>query len=596
MTDPDVFSGVNPVLRAAMARRGFTALTAVQQAVLDAASTGVNLRISSQTGSGKTVAIGMALADELLERHQERLKAETRAVGPLALFVCPTRELAAQVKTELSWLFAGVERMLIAVVTGGTDIGRERKLLARRPTIVVGTPGRLLDHTRSGALRLSVVEHVILDEADQMLDMGFRDELDAIVEALPETRRSHLVSATFPAAVRRFADRFAPDALRIEGTKLGDANADIQHQVHVVRTRDQYAALVNTLLLVQGARCLVFVRRRVDASEIAERLAGDGFSTLPLSGDLPQAQRTRTLNAFRNGIVRTIIATDVAARGIDVADIATVVHVDLPHDATTYTHRAGRTGRAGNKGRSVLLVTPRAERHVQRVLERARVTAEWSPLPTAAKIKKALSKRARRRVHEAMSSETPLTPAQRAYADKLLAQYEPAELVSRLLVLAEPPLPREPIELTAENRSQGPRERPSADAFVVFTLDWGHRRGATPARVLAQICRRGDITSQQVGALDIGPTDTRIEIARAVADAFAKRVAAEDDDEQGSPITRGGGPIERRGRPQRRGSRRGRDDDRAPRGPGRRGREDGKHAAKGRARKGPPRKGRFPRR
>ncbi|MCB0969688.1 MAG: C-terminal helicase domain-containing protein, partial [Ilumatobacter sp.] len=204
---------------------------------------------------------------------------------------------------------------------------------------------------------------------------------------------------------RRFAERFAPDALRIEGTTLGVANVDIEHVVHLVRARDQYAALVNTLLLVQGARCLVFVRRRTDAAEVAEQLAGDGFSTLPLSGDLPQAQRTRTLSAFRNGIVRTLIATDVAARGIDVADIDTVVHVDLPRDATTYTHRAGRTGRAGNKGRSVLLAAPRDERHVQRVLERARVDAEWTELPSAAKIKKALSKRARRRVHEAMSDE-----------------------------------------------------------------------------------------------------------------------------------------------------------------------------------------------
>jgi ATP-dependent RNA helicase DeaD len=548
-----------------MERRGFTALTAVQRAVLEADARGANFRISSQTGSGKTVAIGMALADELIETFTAHVSAGTRAAGPLALFVCPTRELAAQVRSELSWLFAEVPRMVIGVVTGGTDIGRERKLLSRRPAILVGTPGRLLDHVRASALKFTDLQHVVLDEADQMLDMGFRDELDAIVDALPETRRGHLVSATFPAAVRRFANRFAPDALQIEGTKLGAANADIEHVVHLVRERDHYAALVNTLLLVQGARCLVFVRRRAEASEVAERLAGDGFSALPFSGDLAQAQRTRTLNAFRNGIVRTLVATDVAARGIDVADIGTVIHLDLPHDATVYTHRSGRTGRAGQKGRSMLLVTPRAESRMRRMFSQAKIEAEWSTLPNAAKIKKSLTKRARRQVHDTMTSEGELTNAQREYAERLLAQYDPVTLISRLLVLAEPELPREPMDLKAPVRNErGERgehdDRPPRDpgAFIVFTLAWGHRKSATPARVLAQICRRGQISSRLVGALDVGPDETLLEIARDSADAFEAAVAeaaraaeAKDDPDArpDSPLTRGGGPIERRPRP-----------------------------------------------
>jgi len=195
MSSLDEISGLRPELCTAMQRRGFTALTAVQQAVLDSEAEGRNLRISSQTGSGKTVAIGFALADDLLDNPAPQ------APGPVALLITPTRELAAQVQGELKWLL-GETDLNVGVVTGGTDVMRERRRLAKRPHILVGTPGRVLDHLRSGAFKCAAVRHVILDEADQMLDMGFRDELSAIVEQMPEVRRSHLVSATFPTRCR----------------------------------------------------------------------------------------------------------------------------------------------------------------------------------------------------------------------------------------------------------------------------------------------------------------------------------------------------------------------------------------------------------
>ncbi len=241
--DDDSFSSVPLPLREAMRKRGFTELTPVQRAVLDAQTQNTNLRISSQTGSGKTVAIGLALAPALIEAfsgagqgadqgaEQGGKKRDTRdnQGKPRVLLIAPTRELAAQVQAELAWLFAGLKGLRTCVVTGGTDIQRERNALRRGATIVVGTPGRLLDHIRAGALRVDALEHVVLDEADHMLDMGFKDELDAITEELPPERRSHLVSATFPRAVVRFADRFQPGALHLEGTRLGEANADIDH-------------------------------------------------------------------------------------------------------------------------------------------------------------------------------------------------------------------------------------------------------------------------------------------------------------------------------------------------------------------------------
>jgi ATP-dependent RNA helicase DeaD len=261
----------------------------------------------------------------------------------------------------------------VEVVTGGMDLWRERKLLAQKPGLVVGTPGRMLDHIRNGALDCSQVEHVVLDEADQMFDMGFREELEAILEALPSERRSHLLSATFPPQVRQLANRFQRDALHLEGTRLGAANEDIEHIAHLVRPNEWYAALVNLLLLTEGARCLVFVRRRVDTVELAERLAGDGFVALPLSGDLAQGQRTH-LNAFRSGSI--LVATDVAARaGIDVPT-STPSSLDRPRTPRC-THRSGRTGRAGRKERSLLIVTVRATRRGTRPA--ARVKADGNP-------------------------------------------------------------------------------------------------------------------------------------------------------------------------------------------------------------------------
>ena len=211
------FAAVPDTLHAALARKGFEKLTTVQSALL-AADDGVrDLRISSQTGSGKTVAIGFALARDL---HDDKRR------GPTTLIVAPTRELASQVAEELSWLFADLRGCICEVVTGGTNIGRERMRLARRPEVLVGTPGRLLDHIKNGALDLSSVRQLVLDEADQMLDLGFKDELDAILSHLPEQRRTHLVSATFAAAVVDLADRFQNKPILVAGQKPGTAHAD----------------------------------------------------------------------------------------------------------------------------------------------------------------------------------------------------------------------------------------------------------------------------------------------------------------------------------------------------------------------------------
>lgn len=375
-----------------------------------------------------------------------------------------------------------------------------------------------------------------------MLDMGFREELEAILDALPAERRTHLVSATFPPQVQRLADRAQPDAIAITGTTLGSANADIEHCAALVDRNDTYGAIVNTLLLAHRERVLVFVERRHEVAELADRLTQDGFTATSLSGDLSQAQRTRALEAFRSGAADVLVSTDVAARGIDVAGISLVIHADLPNDADSYTHRSGRTGRAGRSGRSLLLVPVRAEARARHLLRSARVEATWTTIPGVEEIHAAVRERGRRAV-EAQLAERADDDAL-ADARALLDGRDPAQVVAALLQLATPALPCEPRAVKRigagrdERRPVRAKSVRHAGKFVRFSINWGHRKGATPSRILSHVCRRGDIDSGLVGAIEIGARVATFDIAEPVAGGFEERVRVPDAREPGLRIAR----------------------------------------------------------
>ena len=426
--DDDPFAEVHPLVAPTLKARGFTELTAVQCAVLEHGAAGRDLQISSQTGSGKTVALGFVLAAALAE-----LEVDPR--GPQALIIVPTRELATQVRVELCWLLTRLEGHRPEAVTGGTPIHRDRFLLNRNPRVLVGTPGRLLDHVRSRSLDLSGVRQLVLDEADQMLDMGFREELEGILDATPQDRRTHLVSATFPEGIQRLAARYQHDPITIEGTRLGDANQDIEHIGHILDQNQRYAALVNILLPLAGERTLVFVERRSDAAEVAGMLEADGFAALPLSGELAQRQRDRTLASFRDGRTDVLIATDVAARGLDIPDVGTVIHTTPPIDAQVYTHRSGRTGRAGKTGRSVLFCSRNRQRRIGRLLHQAGVELDWRPVPTAEEVRSRLSEHDRDAVAEMVQAalDAGCRDEHLEQAQALLDGRSPQQVVAALL-------------------------------------------------------------------------------------------------------------------------------------------------------------------
>ena len=458
MAETDFEALIGPELASAIAKKGYTALTPVQEAVLDPAHAGRDLRISSQTGSGKTLAIGFIV--------REAIKGDTGpspkgAARPRALVVAPTRELAQQVEVELSWLFAPL-RVKVAAVTGGGNYRDERRALGSGPAIIVGTPGRLLDHLQRGAIDGTQLAAVVLDEADRMLDLGFRDDLEAILGFAPEDHRTHLVSATFPREVMALANRVQVDPARIEGTPAGAANADIEHLVHLVLPNERLDAIVNLLLETPDATTLIFARTRADVGELTHLLSEAGFIVDSLSGEMEQRERNKALAAFKRGDLHALVATDVAARGIDVQDVARVLHAEPPMDPDSYTHRSGRTGRAGRKGKSSVLVTPPALNRVSGLLKRAGVRWRMDPVPTADTIEATREQR----LYDALTTVVPPEdPAEEPIADSEDARVGgPIEADDRSWALAKRIVeagegPRALARMIARTRASGPEAR-----------------------------------------------------------------------------------------------------------------------------------------
>ena len=373
----------HPTLARALAEKNYTDLTPVQIAVQEAHVVGRDLLVSAQTGSGKTVAYGLAMAHELLG------EADTlgRPAEPLALVIAPTRELALQVQRELTWLyhFAGVR---VTSCVGGTDPNKERRALADGAHIVVGTPGRLRDHIERGRLVVSSLKAAILDEADEMLDMGFREDLEFILETTPKERRTLMFSATMPKGIANLAKNYQRDALRVEVTTAERGHADIEYRAIRVMQKEQEYAVVNLLRFYDSPSVLVFCNTRSSVKHLQSMLLERGFSVVALSGELSQSERNHALQALRDGRARICVATDVAARGIDLPNLDLVIHAELPNDPEVMQHRSGRTGRAGRKGISVVLVPQARRRRAEQLLVAADVVATWTGPPTIDDIRK----------------------------------------------------------------------------------------------------------------------------------------------------------------------------------------------------------------
>ncbi|MEL7519318.1 MAG: DEAD/DEAH box helicase, partial [Pseudomonadota bacterium] len=426
------FISLPPVLGEALADRGYEQPTSVQAAVIAPDAAGRDLIVSAQTGSGKTVAFGIALADDLLGR----LDGASMSDRPLALIIAPTRELALQVSRELGWLYAKAG-LRIATCVGGMDASKERRALRSGPAIVVGTPGRLRDHLERGALDLSDLVGLVLDEADEMLDMGFREDLEEILDATPETRRTLLFSATMPRPIQRLAERYQKDALRLTLAGKDRGHGDITYQAVTVAPSEIENAVVNLLRFHEAESAICFCATRESVRRLHATLQNRGFGVVALSGEHSQSERNQALQAMRDRRARVCVATDVAARGIDLPTLSLVIHVDTPRDAETLQHRSGRTGRAGKKGTAAILVPFNRRRRVERMLGGARIEAEWLDAPTP----EAIRKKDRARLMEKLTTPAEYEDDDRAMAAKLMERLSPEDIAAALVQAHRAKLP-----------------------------------------------------------------------------------------------------------------------------------------------------------
>jgi ATP-dependent RNA helicase DeaD len=471
---------------------------------------GRDLIVSARTGSGKTVAFGLAVAEQLLTDAPERARA------PLALVIAPTRELAIQVSSELEWLYAPAGSRVVTCV-GGMDPMKERRALNAGATIVVGTPGRLRDHLERGALDLSALRAVVLDEADEMLDMGFREELEELLDATPAERRTLLFSATMPRPILALARRYQRNALRLETAQAQEAHADIAYQALAVAPADIEHAVVNLLRFHEAPTAILFCATREAVRRLHASLTERGFGAVALSGEHSQSERNHAIQALRDGRARVCVATDVAARGIDLPSVSLVVHVELPRDAEALQHRSGRTGRAGRKGTAVLIVPYQRRRAVDGMLRRAGIGAEWITPPTRAEI----AERDRDRLLAAITA-----PAEADDGDaELIARIQaelPADAIAAALVRAlRRDLPAaEDMLSAAERETPGPRA--GFEDAVWFRINAGRRHRADARWLLPIICRYGHVGRTEIGAIRIAANESYFQVTGRAAPGFLK--------------------------------------------------------------------------
>ncbi|MGB3245476.1 MAG: DEAD/DEAH box helicase, partial [Sulfitobacter sp.] len=471
-------------------------------------------------------AFGLAIAPTLLG-DATRFGA---ASAPLALVIAPTRELAMQVSRELSWLY-GLTGAVVTTCVGGMDTRTERRALDRGAHIVVATPGRLCDHIKRNNIDLGALRAVVLDEADEMLDLGFREDLEFILGEAPEDRRTLMFSATVPAAIAKLAKSYQRDAKRISTVGEAKQHSDIEYRALTVHPRDTENAIINVLRFYEAKNAIVFCNTRAAVARLTSRFTNRGFSVVALSGELSQSERTNALQALRDGRARVCIATDVAARGIDLPNLELVIHADLPTNADTLKHRSGRTGRAGRKGVSALIVPPKMKSKANRLLGWADLKAEWASPPSAADVNAADEERLL--ADEAWSTPAPDDAA--AFVATLTERYSPEQLATAFVNLyrARASAPEE----LGDAGGADDKPRAAFGPSVWFTVSKGRNDAAEPRTLLPMLCRLGDLTKDDIGAIRVQDSHSFVEILATSAPRFVNALGPDMLGEDGAKIT-----------------------------------------------------------
>ena len=483
--------------------RGYKVLTPIQNAIMKNETIGRDALVSAQTGSGKTVAFGLSIASNIPNESQNNKVSRL----PSVLIIAPTRELALQVQNELEWLYSNTNVFIVSCV-GGMDMRTEKRNLKKYPDIILGTPGRLKDYLERKVINLSKVKVVVLDEADEMLNLGFREELEYILSQTPKERRTLLFSATISKGIEKLASKYQNNALRISTIENNKQHLDIEYQAIKASSRNIEYAIMNILRYHETKKSLVFCGTRANVNHLTSRLNNRGFSVVSISGELSQKERLNALRSMKNGHSNICVATDVAARGIDLPNLDLVIHADLPKTKESLVHRSGRTGRAGNKGISILMVPQDKSKQVQRLLDNSKIKVEWKNPPSREDIIKHDDSSI---MQELMHLNDP-SEEENKLVDKILNKYTGKELATALVrKFREKKYIPDDLEQFTENTKDKNVQKEFRKS-VWFKLKSGSNQKIEKQHLLYKLNDIGKISKKDIGIIKIEKEVSFVEI------------------------------------------------------------------------------------
>jgi len=527
--------GFSEALLKTLAEKGYKEPSPIQAATFPELMLGRDLVGQAQTGTGKTAAFALPLLERL----------EKDASKPQALVLAPTRELAMQVADSFKAYSAGHPHLKVLAIYGGSDFRSQINTLKRGVDVVVGTPGRVMDHMRQGTLDTSGLRSLVLDEADEMLRMGFIDDVEWILDQLPEERQVVLFSATMPSEIRRLSKRYLREPAEIT-IKTKDKEARrIRQRCITLQNSHKLEALNRVLEAVTGEGVIIFARTKAITLNVSESLEAAGHDVAVLNGDVPQNQRERTVERLRKGTVNILVATDVAARGLDVDRIGLVINYDMPFDSEAYVHRIGRTGRAGRSGEAILFVTPRERRFVNNLERAVGQAIEPMAIPSNAEINQSRLDKLRQRLTDAATAESAQSD-EAVLLQELLQRVaqehdlEPSRLALAALTLAvgDGPLLVQGDESWLQNSArQGQRferrdgrfsdrgergdrrrperaSRPPEENMERFRVEVGHRDRVKPGNLVGAIANESGLQGRMIGRIQIFESHSFVDLPK----------------------------------------------------------------------------------
>jgi len=479
---------------------GFEEPTPIQALAIPLIQAGRDVTAQAQTGTGKTAAFGIPIIEKIDSTH--------RTVQ--AIVLCPTRELAIQIAEEFSELLSHLPRITVLPVYGGQPIDRQLRALHSGVNIVIGTPGRVMDHLRRRTLSLDEVSTVVLDEADQMLDMGFRDDIELILKKIPQKRQTLLFSATLPQPIIDISKRFMnkPEFVKVEYADL--IVPQIEQSYIEVKEREKLDVLCRLIDIADPHLSIIFCNTKRRAEELAGKIKARGYRAEELHGDMKQSQRDRVMGGFRKGSIEILVATDVAARGIDVEDVDMIINFDVPQDVEYYVHRIGRTGRAGKSGRAVTFVAPKDFTKLREIQHYAKIQIPRMPIPTQSDVAETRTRTMLEKVRETIKAGG-VEPYIRIIELETEGDLSTIDIAAALLKMQ--------MEQGSEQALEKHEEMDFADTgaeagMVRFFLGVGRMHNVAPKDIVGAIAGETGIPGKAIGAIRILDSYSFVEIPR----------------------------------------------------------------------------------